>query len=150
MTTPAAARTRSPGAIRAEEEWPVVVSRDDEHSPCPVRTLAMSRDLTGHEESALGTRARREVALAVAAQKNAVARRHPTDLRLEPVEVAGEEQIGVAVVIEIAGENAIHRRELCLVRQRHERERAVAFVEQHRRRERARLLEHRVRRAPAA
>ena len=89
------------------------------------------------ECAALGRRARGHPARArrvqsrhcrLAAQQKPVARVVPTEERRHAKVVAGEQEIGAAVAIEVVGDDRGHRRELRLHRQWLKRERAVPVV----------------------
>jgi hypothetical protein len=58
--------------------------------------------LARHEEPALGGRQRREAAAAVAAQKQPIARAHASDGRLHAVKVTRQQEIELAIAIEVA------------------------------------------------
>src|SRR5205823_14856417 len=64
---------------------------------------------------------------------------------LHPVEVSGEEQVRLAVSVQIPRQDGVHRRQLRRARQRDERERPVVVVARQHGRERVRLLEGRTR-----
>jgi hypothetical protein len=60
---------------------------------------------------------------------------HTPDVGLEAVEVAGEHEVEPAVAVDVVGQHGVHRGDLRLVGERRERERAVAGVARHGRRE---------------
>jgi hypothetical protein len=45
-------------------------------------------------------------------QHLSIAGAHPADLRLHPVEVSGDEQVGLAVSVHIPREDSVHRGQL--------------------------------------
>src|SRR5204863_1711603 len=102
--------------VESEDERTIVVARD--HVQVAVRG-SDARDvsrLTGDEEPTLLSRYWCEGALPVAAQHQAVACLHSTHVRFESIEIAGEQQVEVAVVVNVGRQNAIDRRPLGLVR----------------------------------
>src|SRR5207249_7009864 len=67
----------------------------------------------------------------------------PPDLRLDAIEVSGQQQVRLPVPVEVARQDPVDGGELGLERQRDERERAVAVVARQRGREGTRLFDDR-------
>src|SRR5207245_11323236 len=84
-----------------------------------------------------------EIPLSIAVQQQPIARAHPSDFRLDAIEVPRQQQVGLPVPFEVVRQDAVNGGELRLERQRHERERAVAVVPPQGGRERVRLLQDR-------
>src|SRR5688500_16747076 len=124
---------------RTGHERPIVVASDDVHIPLPTSQAPNVPPPAGNEESALRPTQREEAPLPTSTKVHAVPRLHTTDLWLHAIEVTGEQHVERPVTIIVRGVNAVDGRHLRLDRQRHERERSIAIVPRHHRRERTRL-----------
>src|SRR3982074_954629 len=82
---------------RTEDEWTFVVARHGEQIALRRADALDVARLSPDEESAPRRVHRSECPLPVAAQHRAVAAAHPSDLRLEAVEVAREQQVHMTV-----------------------------------------------------
>src|SRR6267143_2152428 len=125
----------------AEDQRTVVVPGHDDQLPLAGPDRLNVARLSGHEEATLRRPHRRKLSRSVAAQQQPVTRVHPPDLRLDAVEVPGQQQIGLPVPVEVARQDPVDGGELRLERQRHQRERAVAVVARQRGGEGARLFD---------
>ena len=87
--------------------------------------------VAGHDQAALGRRHRREMTVPVAAQQLAEAAVEAADRGNRRVGILHRVDVGVAVAVEIAGDDTLQRRDLREARQRFEAIGAVRLAEEH-------------------
>src|SRR5450756_2898540 len=90
-------------------------------------TLDVAR-LSGNEEATIQRAHWGKMPLSVSAQIEPITGIHLSDLRLDTVEISGEQQIDLSISVEILGQDAVDRRDLSLERQRDHRECSVAII----------------------
>src|SRR5687767_7632225 len=118
-----------------EEQGPGVVAGDEQELTLRGAQPPDVAGLPGNAEAAHPGGNGGEAPGPLAAQEEPLARAQAADVRLHAIEVAGQQQVGAAVAVDVRGEDAVHRRELRLPRQRRERERAITIAACHRCRE---------------